>query len=67
MAIAFCLLSSVFAEGEVFKKGGACIEKGKKRSKIDIALCALDFFFSLEDGDVWCPLRDYKHPPCINE
>ena len=65
MAIAFCLFKSVFSEGEIFPTGGACVEKGKKRSKIDIFFCTVSGFFSSED-EFLCELREYKHPPCIN-
>ena len=65
MALTFCLFTQVQADGEVFPTGGACIEKGKKRSKI--VLCAVGVFFSFKQGEQWCLLREYKHPPCINE
>ena len=67
MAIAFCLFTSVFAEGELFPTGGACVEKGKKRSKIDLFLCVASAFFWSEEDEICCELRDYKYPPCINE
>ena len=51
----------------VFRSAGACIEKGTKKSYYDLGKCAAAAFLSFKEGVHHCVLRNYNHPPCINE